>query len=131
MTLTGITIEKKNWFDFCFSAKNERLVDDIVFLIKSLGFYTNKTKIVKICTNGKNGPVACDCFRFGFGGDGQEDIPCLLERKKAKKREINKSNMVTGIKINKVGKGKYFNIVTDDNGKFLLDDFTVVKTGKL
>ena len=39
-------------------------VDDIIYLIRSLGFATYKTDTVKVCTNGKDGPVECECYNF-------------------------------------------------------------------
>jgi len=114
-----------NIYDFCMSKNYPTLIDDMVYLIRSLGFATYKTECIKVCTNGNNGPVNVPCYRFKFSGIGQEDIPCLLERKQSKQRTIKKSNMVTGITIEKQGIGKYIDLQLDGGNRFLLGDFSV------
>ncbi len=121
----GYYNKEGNYFEICMSANYERLVDDVIFLIRSLGFATYKKAVTKTCTNGKNGPVECKCFRFHFGGIGQDGIPCLLERKAPNERVTKKSNMVSGITIKPIGIGKYHGFQVDENGRFLLGDFSV------
>lgn len=121
----GYYDKEKNYYDFCFSANNETLVDDIIFLIRSLGFPTYKQATIKVCTNSSRGRIECKCFRFGFGGFGQEDIPCLVERKKPRERITKKRNMISGIKITSDISGTYYGFGLDGNKRFLLGDFSV------
>lgn len=122
-----------NTYDFCL--KSEKLADDIIFLARSLGFFTYKTKTQKTCTNGATGPVVGNYYRFCICGEGLEQIPVLLERKKAHERESIKNACVNGIKIEKIGEQTYYGFETDGNHRFLLGDFTVVHnsttTGRL
>jgi GTPase len=127
----GYYDREKNYYEICMSAKYETLVDDAIYLIRSLGFATYKKEVMKTCTNGKDGPVECRCFRFHFGGDGQTNIPCLLQRKIAKERITKKSNMVTGITITKADVGNYYGFELDGNGRFLLGDFSVAHNSSL
>jgi hypothetical protein len=102
-----------------------KLIDNIIWLVRSLGFSTYKYEKIAICTNGKNGPVECPCYTFQFGGIGQEEIPCLLPRKQSKPRETIKSNMVTSIKIIEDKIGDFIGFSLDGNHRFLLEDFSV------
>ena len=121
--------ETNNVFDFC--QKSEKLTDDMIFLIRSLGFFTYKTPVRKTCTNGKNGPVTGDYFRFFVCGEGLEEIPVLLERKKAHARMSSKAPCVNGIKIEAVGKKNYYGFELENNPRFLLGDFTVTHNSSL
>ena len=109
----------KNCFDFV--NKSEELVDDVVYLCRSLGFSAYKKKCIKTCTNnGKSGVY----YRVTISGDIDE-IPTILTRKKAHKRRINKSVLRTGFKIDKIDDGEYYGFTLDGNGRFLLGDFTI------
>lgn len=114
-----------NEFEISMSKKYPELVDDIIYLIRSLGFATCKRETIKVCTNGKDGPVECECYSFNFGGIGQEDIPSLFGREAPKPGVTVKSNMVTSITISKDKIGTYYGFGIDGNQKFLLGDFSV------
>lgn len=105
--------------------KSEKLSRDIVFLCRSLGFYTSVKKCEKTCANGKNGPVTGEYFRMLFSGEGLENIPVILERKKAGPRKQIKNALVTGISIISEGKKRCKNLVLDKKN-ILLSDFTVI-----
>lgn len=73
--------EDHNAFDFCL--KSEKLVDDIIFLSRSLGFHvTEKNKVTKVYTNAPDGPKEGTYYRFRICGEGLEKIPVLLERER-------------------------------------------------
>ena len=48
---------------YSITLANERLFDDMIQLIRSLGFLAYKHPVTKICTNAKGGPKACKAFR--------------------------------------------------------------------
>ena len=70
--------------------KNEKLLDDIVYLARSLGFASYKKKIIKTCTNSKDGPKKGIYFLTNIYGKGIEDIPTLCPRKKRIYAQTNK-----------------------------------------
>jgi len=113
----------KNVYDICF--KSERLTDDVIFLARSLGFFTYKTAVKKMCTNSKTKAVG-NYFRFHICGKGLEDIPCLVPRKQAHMRESPKDANVNGIKIKKLDKGDCYKIQLFNSSKIILSDFTIV-----
>lgn len=109
--------------------KNELLFDDIVFLARSLGFSANKKETNKYCYHKgeKREGVYYRCFISG----NVDEIPCKVKRKQARKRVMNKNNLVTGFKLKSKGEGEYFGFVLDGNRRFLLKSCDVVKnTGK-
>lgn len=112
-----------NCYDFTF--KSKQLTDDIVFLIKSLGFQTFCTKVKKTCTNGANGPVTGTYYRFNVHGEGLEQIPSILKRKQASKRKQIKDACVTGLTIYSAGTQDCYTLKTTGKN-FLLGDFTMV-----
>jgi len=101
--------------------KNERLLDDILFLCRSLGFACYKKK----CTNAPGGPKKGTYFRCSISGKGVEEVPCKVLRKVAEPRTHKKNVLVTGIKLESIGPGEYFGFEIDGNHRFLLGDFTV------
>jgi hypothetical protein len=115
---------------FDFVQKKEKLFDDFLFLSRSLGFSCYKTKERKICTNSPNGMTTGEYFRCAVSGKGLEDIPILVERKKAKPREQVKDNLVTGIKLEKINLFPVYRITTD-KPRFLMSDFTVRQSYEL
>ncbi len=100
---------------------NERLIDDIIFVARSLGFAAYKSPCKKTCgNNGKTG----NYFRCNINGNTDE-IPCLIERKKAAPRRQKKSVLVTGITVEPIGVGRYYGFEIDGDRLFMLGDFTV------
>lgn len=100
---------------------NEELIDDIIFVARSLGFSAYKSACKKTCcNNGKEG----DYFRCNIGGHTDE-IPCLIARKQASPRRQKKSVLVTGISVEPIGEGDYYGFEIDGDRLFMLGDFTV------
>ena len=115
-----------NTFDFCL--KSEVLVDDIIFLARSLGFYVaGKIKVKKTCTNAPRGPKEGEYFRFFICGKGLEKIPSILFRKNAHERKSKKDANVNGIKIFSIGTNKFYNFKLEINKPFLFGDFTITQ----
>jgi len=113
--------------DNCYEIiqKSETLAKDIAQLSRSLGFGCTLRDVEKVCTNSPDGlkkGVYWKCIIFG---EGLEEIPCLLERKRASPRMQTKDALVSGIKITRLDEGDYCGFEIDGNGRFLLGDYTV------
>ncbi|CAH6421439.1 DNA mismatch repair protein MutS [uncultured virus] len=112
-------------FDICL--KDKKLLEDIIFLSRSLGFACYLTECEKTCTNAPNGPKKGKYYRTYIGGEALKDIPLLLNYKIPKKSD-NKSReatMITSFKIEKLKIDDYVGFEVDGNKRFLLGDFTV------
>jgi len=92
--------------------KNERLLDDIIFISRSLGFSAYKKK---------EGVY----YRTHIDGEGLENIPVKLIIKKAQTRKRIKDVLVTQIKVVKKEVGDYYGFEIDGNRRFILGDFQV------
>jgi hypothetical protein len=105
--------------------KNTILADDILFLARSLGFAAYKKVCEKYCMY--KGESRGGLYnRIHISGDGLDEIPVKLERKKfIGKRSIKKSALVTGITVEYSGPGQYYGFTLDGNNRYLLGDFTV------
>ena len=113
---------KKNMFEF--SQKNEKLMDDVIYLCRSLGFACYKnTKNTSFTYKGikKTGT----CFRINISGDGIENIPTIIPRKKSSPRRQIKDVLVTGINVEYVNEDDYYGFMLDGNCRYLMGDFTV------
>jgi hypothetical protein len=109
---------------FEFTQKNESLMDDVIYLARSLGFACYKgTKKTSWTYNGtvKQGSA----FRITISGKGIEEIPTLIPRKKAVPRKQIKNVLVTGIKIEYANEDDYYGFMLDGNCRYLMGDFTV------
>jgi superfamily II DNA or RNA helicase len=84
------------------------VIQDIIYIARSLGFACYK-KNERICISGP-------CI---------EEIPTLIPRKKADVRKQKKDVLVTGIKVESVGRGDYYGFTLDGNCRYILGDFTV------
>ncbi len=110
----------------CFDLvqKSEKLMDDIIYVCRSLGFSCYKKKTVKGCWY-KGEYVRNDYYRICISGNGVEEIPTLLPHKQASKRVQKKDNLVTGIKVRYTGVDSYYGFTLDGNNRYVLGDFTV------
>ena len=107
--------------------KNERLLDDCIFLARSLGFSAYKKTVNKTCCN--NGVVGV-YFATNFSGD-LETIPVRLERRKANPRQQKKDHLVVGLTVEPIGEGEYFGFEIDGDSLFMLGDFTVTHNTRI
>ena len=104
--------------------KNEKLLDDIVYLCLSLGFYAEKKISWKRCTNGKNKEKR-KYFKTSISGFGLEKIPVKINRKKCQSRKQIKNPLNSLITIEKLDIDNYYGFTLDGNHRYLLGDFTV------
>lgn len=100
---------------------SEQLMDDLIFVARSLGFSAYKAPCRKTCHN--NG-VTGNYWRCSISGH-VDQIPCLLPRKQAAPRRQVKDVLVTGIKVEPIGEGSYYGFEIDGDHLFMLGDFTV------
>jgi len=114
---------------YYITQKSKRLTEDIVYLCRSLGFFVSIKPVTvnfDCITRGKHYHGAGLYYNMIVSGKGLDEIPVLLDRKKAKPRKQIKNALITGIKkIEYIGIGNYFGFELDGNGRFLLGDFTV------
>jgi superfamily II DNA or RNA helicase len=114
----------KGLFELSQSIKHERLIDDIVYLARSLGFACYKNKKKTSWTHKKIKKTG-EAWRICISGKGIEEIPTLIPRKKAVERKQIKDVLVTGITVEPVGIDEYYGFTLDGNCRYLMGDFTV------
>jgi len=112
--------------DGCYeiTQKNKILSDGILFLCRSLGFGAYQKKCKKSCMY-KGEKREGIYYRINFSGEGVEDIPCLVPRKKALPRKQKKNVLNYGFKIIEKGIDNYYGFEIDGNHRYVLGDFTV------
>ena len=125
--LAGLIDSDGYYCENCYEIvqKNEKLLDDIVFLARSLGFAALKKKINKTCTNSKGGPKTGVYYKTSIYGSGLEEIPVLCPRKKGHVRKQIKDALNYRIKLEKLEEDNYYGFEIDGNRRFVLGDFTV------
>jgi len=122
--LAGFLDADGSWYGKGYDVvlKSERLMDDLLFLTRSLGFSAYKASTQKTC--GNNGAVG-EYWRCHINGP-VETIPCRLPRKQATARRQKKDPLLTGISVESVGEGDYYGFeIAGPDRLFLLGDFTV------
>lgn len=120
----GYLHKNKAGYEFSQSIENEQIVDDIIYLCRSLGFacYKNKKQTTWSYKGEKQIGYA---WRININGEGIEEIPVLCKRKKANARKQIKDALVTGIKVQYVNEDNYYGFTLDGNCRYLMGDFTV------
>lgn len=104
---------------------HEKLAKDIVYLARSLGFCCKQT-IRKTTWSWKGENKEGLAYNINISGNGIQDIPTLLARKKCNKPKSHNTAKSTGIiRINKIENGDYVGIEIDGNQRFIINDFTV------
>lgn len=106
-----------------FTQKNEKVMDDVIFLARSLGFAAYKS-IKKTSWTYLGIKKFGTAFRTTISGN-IEEIPCKIKRKIAQKRKQIKDILVTGFKIVEKEIDNYYGFTLDGNHRYLLGDFTV------
>ena len=103
---------------------HEKLADDILYLARTLGFSASKN-IRDVTWTYENEKRTGQCIIINISGNGLEDIPTLLPRKKCSP-PLSHEVLNTGpIKIEKVENGKFVGLTIDGNERFVINDFTV------
>lgn len=120
----------KAGYQFSQSLKHEQIIDDIIYLCRSLGFacYKSKTKTTWVYLGVKNYGEA---WRINISGEGIENIPVLCPRKKANSRQQIKDVLVSGISIEELPEDNYYGFMIDGNERFVLGNFIVTHNTKI
>jgi hypothetical protein len=115
---------KRNDFEITQCEKHEQLLDDIIYLARSLGFsaYKNDKKTSWTHNGFKKFGKA---FRIHINGKGIEEIPCLIPRKQSRAREERVDALVSQIKITQLQEDRYVGIELDGNNRYVLGNFIV------
>ena len=111
-------------FELTQSIKHEALIDDVIYLARSLGFACYKN-LKKTSWTYKGVRKTGEAWRILINGTGIEEIPTVIPRKKAKPRKQIKDALVTGITVKEKGRGEYYGFTLDGNCRYLMGDFTV------
>lgn len=111
-------------FELTQSIDHEKLIDDIIYLARSLGFACYK-KVKPTSWTYKGIKQSGEAYRIFISGKGIEDIPTIIPRKKATIRKQIKDVLVTGITVKQVGRDDYYGFTLDGNCRYLMGDFTV------
>lgn len=103
--------------------KKENIIDDIIFISRSLGFSAYKK--IKVINN-------VNYYRTFISGNNINEIPVLIKRKKVlEKRKINKNNLNIGFKVELLSEDNYYGFNLDGNHRFVQGDFIIQRnTGK-
>lgn len=112
----------KGTYDFI--TKSENISKQITMLCRSLGFKATTRKVKKHCYY-KEEKIEGEYYRTYISGVNLVEIPCLIERKKAKSKKFRNDQTINSIKLEKLDIGDYFGFEIDGNHRFLLEDYTV------
>lgn len=118
--------DKKMEYDLLFT--NKKLAEDVVFLVKSLGFAAYLKECYKKYNTTKKGhhySGVTKAYRFSISGESLDKIPVVVKKRMVGQRKQKKDVLVTGIKVEPCGYGDYYGFEITGNGRFLLGDFTV------
>lgn len=108
--------------------KSKKLMDDTVFLARSLGFSAYPKEVTKrwnCISKGKHYEGVGQYYMAHISGNHFDEVPIKVGIRHPLKRSQIKDVLVTGIKITPMGAGDYYGFEIDGNGRFLLGDFTV------
>lgn len=121
---TDGSLDECSCFDFI--NKSKTLVEDLVFITRSLGFACYPQPCTKSCQTGFVGAY----HRMCISGSTSE-VPTRIPRKKSAERQSSKNVLRTGFKTRPMPAEEYFGFVLDGDHRYLLGDFTVThNTGK-
>jgi superfamily II DNA or RNA helicase len=104
--------------------KNERLLDDIIFIARSVGFAAYKSVCKKSCMY-KGEKKEGTYYRTCIHGKGLDEIPLKCLRKKVEPRKQIKDALNTRIQLEKLSIDNYYGFEIDGNRRFVMGDFTV------
>ena len=99
-------------------------MEDVIFLARSLGFACYK-KEKKTSWKYKGIKKQGTAWRICISGQGIEEIPTLIPRKRAYPRQQIKDVLVTGVTVKYVKEDDYYGFTLDGNCRYIMGDFTV------
>lgn len=117
-------VHKDGTIEICQCLDHKQLTDDIVYLSRSLGFYTYVTQRT-VSYSYKGEKKETEAYRIKISGY-TEEIPTLLPRKKCKStNQYNMRNSTGTIQVKEIPDENYVGITIDQNQRFLINDFTI------
>lgn len=120
----GSLLGNKSGYEFSQSLEHEQIIDDIIYLARSLGFACYKNRKYTSWTY-KGIKKYGEAWRICISGKGIEEIPVLCHRKLANKRQQIKDVLVSGIIIEQLPEDNYYGFMIDGNQRFVLGNFIV------
>ena len=113
----------------CIIQTGKKFSEQIIYLAKSLGFLVNyQIREKKNCVIFNCEPKDYkDQYVINISGEKLEEIPTILPRKKCLNSNLNKDYFKMSISVKELGVGNYYGWNVNDNHRFILSDFTVVK----
>ena len=126
----GYLSHSKSEYQLSQSLEHEQIIDDTIYLCRSLGFacYKKKKKTSWTYLGIKKYGEA---WIINISGEGIEEIPILCPRKKANSRRQIKNVLVSGIKVKKLQEDNYYGFMIDGNERFVLGNFIVTHNTKI
>ena len=113
----------------CIIQTGKKISEQIIYLAKSLGFLVNhQIREKKNCVIFNCEPKDYkDQYVINISGEKLEEIPTILPRKKCVNSNPNKDYFKMSISVKELEIGNYYGWIVNDNHRFILSDFTVVK----
>jgi len=113
----------------CIIQTGKQFSEQIIYLAKSLGFLVNyQIREKKNCVIFNCEPKDYkDQYVINISGENLEEIPTILPRKKCVNSNPNKDYFKMSISVKELEIGNYYGWIVNDNHRFILSDFTVVK----
>lgn len=106
---------------YIFSNTNKTIIDQFLFLTRSLGFYTSVTyRQARVSKRGLNEK---ELWTIRFIPEC--DIPVKIQRKVQVAKSNFKNRLHTGLRVEKDIVDNYYGFVLDGDHLFMLEDFTV------
>jgi hypothetical protein len=122
--------KSKASYEFTQGLEHEQIIDDVIYLCRSLGFACYKNKKQTSWTY-KGIKKQGEAWRICISGKGIEEIPVLCPRKKASPRTQIKDVLVSGITVTKLDEDDYYGFELDGNHRFVLGNFIVTHNSHL
>jgi hypothetical protein len=110
--------------------KSKTLSDDVLYLVRSLGFVAYQYKIIKSFNTNKDNNLE-DYYRIEFYGNKLDEIPSVYLKTQCKENNKTKDSLVYRFEVIHKGQGDYYGFTLDGNNRFLLGDFTVTHNTSL
>ena len=126
----GSLLHHKSGYEFSQSLEHEQIIDDVIYLARSLGFACYKKRKHTSWTY-KGIKKIGEAWRICISGEGIEEIPVLCPRKKANPRKQRKDVLVSGIHVEELQKDDYYGFMIDGNERFVLGNFIVTHNTKI
>jgi hypothetical protein len=114
--------------EFHILHKNEKFLDDIIYVSRSLGFVAYKKEFTKRCSNSID---HLSLYYYCSISGNIDTIPSQIFRNQSENHTTDKDILTIDFTIEKLEVGEYFGFVLDGNHRFLGADFSVLhNTGK-